>query len=194
MQSSVAERLVEVQRCRDAVLICKISALLLCCVLPEHFSFPCTLAVIVYQNKNDEWNWENFEFVLAVRVFFFAKHSPVLHGRRWSVNSSAWQWRRRCALCWTRWHQTCSPASVDFAPKDRYLTPPSTCQPGVPKKKYPSSHFFDIYLKMSVWISIMLLHTYHFFGNVANWNLIIRWDVLLLGGNKISEKDKREVI
>lgn len=45
---------------------------------------------------------------------------------------------------------------------------------------------------MSVCISRMLLGTYHFFGNVANWNLIIRWDVLLLGGNKIAEKDTRE--
>lgn len=152
--------------------------------------FPWTSVIIIYQNMNDELNWEHFEFVFAGRGFF-AKHSPVLHGQRWSVNSSAWRWRRRCVLCWTRWHQTCSPASVDFAPKDRYLTPPSTCQPGVQKNTLVT--LFSMYLKMSVCMSIKLLDTYHFFGNVANWNLIIRWDVLLLGGNKQKDRQRGDL-
>lgn len=54
---------------------------------------------------------------------------PVLHGQRWSVDSSALQWRQSCFLCWTRRHRTCWPASEDFAPKDRYSAPPSRGQP-----------------------------------------------------------------
>lgn len=63
------------------------------------------------------------------------QHRPVSHyppasrGLRWSVNSWALQWRGVRCLCWWRWCQTCWPASEDFAPVDRYLTPPSRCQP-----------------------------------------------------------------
>ena len=59
----------------------------------------------------------------------FSEHLRVPLGQRWSVNSSAWRWRHLCVLCWRRWHQTFWPAGQDFAPEDRYLTPPSTCQP-----------------------------------------------------------------
>lgn len=56
-------------------------------------------------------------------------YPPASRGLRWSVNSWALQWRAVRCLCWWRWCQTCWPASEDFAPVDRYSTPPSRCQP-----------------------------------------------------------------
>lgn len=102
---------------------------------------------------------------------------PVPHGSRWNVSSSALQWRRLCFLCWRRWHQTYWPASGDFALKDRYSIPPSTCQPGGTETiTFRQSSLFDSFTLFL----FSQLHTYHFFGNVTDGNFIIRGDILLL--------------
>lgn len=131
----------------------------------------CTLYCCrIGQNKNTYYS----------PVSVAADYLPVPRGRRWSVNSSAWRWRQLCFLCWRRWHQTCWPASEDFAPKDRYLTPPSTCQPadgGI--KTINILYIYNIKSSFTLFL-LSLPRTYHFFRNVTNRNLIVGRDILLL--------------
>lgn len=133
------------------------------------FQIHCTLYCPNVRIQIIKLKQQNIHIILAGNgqrrlICCKAKHLPVPRGQRWSVNSSAWQWRRLCVLCWRRWHQTCWPASEDFAPKDRYLTPPSMCQPGK-TKWHPlfnilNQGFPHVYLTASRYFCILFfIHT-----------------------------------